>query len=210
MTDERLARALDVFLRCQEAGAEPSRALAENPDVADLLQLLFDGERAAPAEVTFGDYRVEGELGRGGAGVVYRAVQRSLGRRVALKVLAAGAATDPTRVARFRREALALGSLEHAHVVRVFDVGETDGRHWLAMELVEGGSLADRIAALREGGGHRGGSLREVVECAAAVAAALDHVHRAGMLHRDVKPSNTTAAPRCRTSASRAPSRRRP
>ncbi|MFO1078271.1 MAG: serine/threonine-protein kinase [Planctomycetota bacterium] len=194
MTDERLARALDVFLSCQEAGIDRPSALAANPDLADLLAPLFDGGGddgdATEVAPSYGDHRVVREIGRGGSGVVYEAVQRSLGRRCALKVLGDGAGTDATQIARLRREALALAQLQHPHVVRVHDVGETGGRHWLAMDLVDGGTLADRITALRTGGGHRGGSLREMVEIVAAIADALEFVHRSGIVHRDVKPSN--------------------
>ncbi|HEX5053283.1 MAG TPA: protein kinase [Planctomycetota bacterium] len=196
MTDERLARALEIFLGCQEAGGDRAATLAAHPDLVDLLVPLFDGDAGAGDDgeaehaTTFGDHRIVREIGCGGAGVVYEAVQRSLGRRVALKVLGEAAGANATQVARLRREALALAQLQHPNIVRVHDVGETGGRHWLAMDLVDGGTLADRIATLRAQGGHRGASLREVVEVVAAIADALEHVHRSGVLHRDVKPSN--------------------
>ncbi len=191
MPDERLARALDVFLASQEAGVEPQQVLAAHAELADLLAPMFAGGDASAAEPPkFGEYRVVREIGRGGAGVVYEAVQCSLGRRVALKVLPDTSSANATQIARLRREALVLAQLQHPHIVRVHDVGETGGQHWLAMDLVDGGTLADRLGHLRAAGGHRGGSLRAVVEIVAAVAEALEHVHAAGIVHRDVKPSN--------------------
>lgn len=189
--ESRLARAMDVFLDCQERGIERDQACLDHPDLAELLCLLWAGEIAADdadAQSAYGQYRIVREVGRGGMGVVYEASQSSLGRRVALKVL--GASPTPTQIVRFRREAMTLARLDHAHVVRVLDVGETGGRHWLAMELVDGRSLAARLDELRALGGHRGPSLRQLVESIAEVAQALEHVHAAGILHRDVKPSN--------------------
>lgn len=184
---------MEVFLASQERGAARHEVVSSHPELAELLNLLFDGETEAAVDdeaQAFGDYRITREIGRGGMGVVYEASQRSLGRRVALKVLGLGVTVSPTQVARFRREALVLARLDHPHVVRVLDVGETAGRHWLAMDLVEGQSLDRRLAALRADGGHRGASLRDLVQAIAAIADALQHVHDQGILHRDVKPAN--------------------
>jgi serine/threonine protein kinase len=96
-----------------------------------------------------GDFRIVRELGRGGMGVVYEAQQRSLGRRVALKVLPYAAAIDPRQIARFRVEAQAASQLHHPHIVPVYSVGCQHGVHYYAMQLIEGPTLAELIARLR-------------------------------------------------------------
>jgi tetratricopeptide (TPR) repeat protein len=212
-SDSRLERAMELFLAFQERGVSRDDAVAQHPELAELLDLLYaddrgddDGETATrPGDGTvpgaddgaldrdaaFGKFRIVRPLGRGGAGIVYEAYQSSLGRRVALKVLAAGSTATTTQIARFRREALTLARLDHPHVVRVLDVGSENGRHWLAMDLVDGETLADRLEELRgDDSGVRAQSLRPLVEGIAQIAGALAHAHAAGVLHRDVKPSN--------------------
>src|SRR5690349_14099521 len=120
-------------------------------------------------------YELERELGRGGMAVVYAARDREMGRRVALKVLAAHLAGDGEFRARFLREARIAGSLSHPNLVRVYDIGEHDGLPCIVMELVEGGTL-------------EGGRL-EPAE-AAQVAEGLAYAHAHGVVHRDLKPGN--------------------
>src|SRR5579871_4040607 len=102
-----------------------------------------------------GDFELVRELGRGGMGVVYEAVQTSLGRRVALKVLAGGLGLTPKAVNRFRREAAAAAKLHHTNVVPVYATGEQDGAHFYAMELIDGPSLDRVLRQLREASGGR-------------------------------------------------------
>src|SRR5262245_17336297 len=115
--------------------------------------------RQAPSEHTddlngvLGDFRIVRELGRGGMGVVYEAEQLSLGRRVALKVLPFAAMLDKQQLARFKNEARAAGTLDHANIVAIHSVGVERGVHYYAMQLVEGESLAQVIERLR---GERG------------------------------------------------------
>jgi tetratricopeptide (TPR) repeat protein len=190
---QRLERALAVFLDSQERRLPREQVLAAHPELAELLAPLLDGEGAAAdggGGPCFGPYRVRREIGRGGMGVVYEATHRALDRAVALKVLGHGFDASPGLIARFQREARTLARLDHPHVVRILDVGETGGHYWLAMELVDGCSLEARLDELRQAGGHRGASLRQLVEAIAAIADALQHVHAANLLHRDVKPSN--------------------
>ncbi len=128
-------------------------------------------------------YRVERVIGRGGMGVVYEAVQISVKRRVALKVLRPELAGDPAFVDRFRREARVQASLEHPNVVEVYDVGESADGLYLAMRLVDGGTLLDLI---------RDGQLRadRALRLLDQVTGALDAAHEARLVHRDVKPQN--------------------
>ncbi|HEV8128551.1 MAG TPA: protein kinase [Candidatus Eisenbacteria bacterium] len=131
-----------------------------------------------------GPYRIERELGRGGMGIVYLAHDTRLGRRVAIKALPDDVAADPERLARFEREARMLASLNHPNLAAVYDVLEVEGRRYLAMELVEGESLADRIA--RE----RALPLAEALDLCAQIAAGMEAAHEGGVIHRDLKPAN--------------------
>ena len=128
-------------------------------------------------------YEVQEELGRGGVGVVYRARHLRLDRTVALKMLLAGPYARPEERERFLREAQALAGLRHPNVVQVHDFGELGGLPYFAMEYVEGGSLAQRLA---------GTPLppREAAALSATLAEAVEAAHRSGIVHRDLKPAN--------------------
>lgn len=130
-----------------------------------------------------GDYELVEELARGGAGVVFRARQVSLGRQVAVKLLLAGQFANAATRQRFQTEAAAAASLRHPNIVTIHEVGEHEGQPWLAMELMEGGTLADRV---------RPGPMppREAAAMVAKLAQAVQIAHGAGILHRDLKPSN--------------------
>jgi WD40 repeat protein len=134
-------------------------------------------------------YAVLREVGRGGMGVVYEAVHPVLGRRVAVKLIHPAFLRHPAAVARFRQEVRAAGRLAHPNLVTAFDAGEAGDRHFLAMALVEGESLADLLS-------RRGGPLPVAEACAAVRQAALglEHAHRSGLVHRDVKPHNLMRA----------------
>ena len=134
---------------------------------------------------TITHYRIEGELGQGGMGVVYRAVDTKLGRPVAIKMLPGLAADDTERYQRFVREAQAASALNHPNIVTIYDIGEADGRTFIVMELVEGRTLkdllSDRPAAM---------PIREALQIAEGMAAALAVAHANGIVHRDIKPAN--------------------
>lgn len=131
-----------------------------------------------------GRYQLLSELGRGGMGVVYRALHEDLQREVAFKVLHPSGAADLDDLKRFRREVKLAGSLSHPGIVRVFDGGEIDGRCYYTMEIIEGETIAQILA-------DRGALPLELVGRYVVQAAdALDHVHSRGLCHRDIKPTN--------------------
>jgi serine/threonine protein kinase len=130
-----------------------------------------------------GPYEVIGPIGSGGMGDVYRARDPRLGRDVALKTLPALARSDADRLARFRREGQVLAALNHAHIASIHGLEEADGSRVLILELVEGGTLADRLSS---------GPLPvgEALVIARQVADGLQAAHDPGIIHRDVKPAN--------------------
>ena len=135
-----------------------------------------------------GPYEVTGALGAGGMGEVYRAHDSRLKRDVALKLLPESFATDPERLARFQREAEVLASLNHPHIAGILGLEESDGTKALVLELVEGETLADRIA--------RGPiPVDDALPLAKQVAEALEAAHEHGVIHRDLKPANIKITP---------------
>jgi putative two-component system response regulator len=132
--------------------------------------------------MTLGPYRILECVGRGGMATVYRAVHTALDREVAIKVLPDYFAQDETYQERFQQEARSVARLKHPNIVSVFDYGQQEGVTYLVLELVEGGTLADRLGSPME--------LAEVVSILGPLAKALDHAHLHGIVHRDVKPSN--------------------
>jgi serine/threonine-protein kinase len=132
-------------------------------------------------------YEVEGMLGIGGMGIVFRARHLRLNRPVALKMLLAGEYAGPRERGRFQREAEAVAALRHPNVVQVYDVGEADGRPYFTMEFVEGGSLTQRLAGSPQ-------PARSAATLVATLAAAMQMAHQSGIVHRDLKPSNVLLA----------------
>jgi serine/threonine protein kinase len=176
LDDSRVREAVRVYLELIEDGQRPDRKeyLARHAEIAPVLAECLDGLEfvhraardladlhpgaaasactAAPSiepEQPLGDFRIVREVGRGGMGVVYEAVQLSLGRRVALKVLPFAAALDTRQLQRFRTEAQAASLLHHTHIVPVHGLGSDRGVHYYAMQFIEGHTLADVIADLR-------------------------------------------------------------
>jgi serine/threonine-protein kinase len=135
-----------------------------------------------------GPYEVTAKLGEGGMGEVWRATDSRLRREVAIKVLPSAFTEDPERLARFEREAQVLAQLHHPHIASIFGVEESGGVRALVMELVEGPTLADRIAA---------GPIPvdEAIAIARQIAEALEDAHEKGIVHRDLKPANVKVRP---------------
>jgi hypothetical protein len=136
----------------------------------------------------FGDYELLAELGRGGMGIVFKARQIHLRRTVALKMILSGDMAGPADLLRFRSEAEATAALRHPHIVCVHEVGEVNGRPYFSMDLIEGPSLAQRLADGPLPG-------RVAAGYVAKIARAIQHAHDHHILHRDLKPSNVLLDP---------------
>src|SRR5688572_9516522 len=131
----------------------------------------------------FGSYEIAAKIGAGGMGEVYRARDTRLDRDVALKILPEAFANDPERLARFEREAKTLAALNHPHIAQIHGLEDSNGVRALVLELVDGPTLADRIAQ-----GPIPGA--EAVIIALQIAGALEAAHEQGIIHRDLKPTN--------------------
>ena len=132
-------------------------------------------------------YEIQEELGRGGMGVVYRATQSGLNRSVALKMILAGSHAGPVERERFRREAQAVAALQHPNIVQIFEIGEANGHAYLALELVDGGSLAQHLSG-------NPWSARDSAELVELLARAVHYAHTQSVVHRDLKPGNILLA----------------
>jgi serine/threonine-protein kinase len=175
--DEALRQVVESLL-----SQESADVVVDRPVWATAAPLFDHGPGLHPGE-SLGPYRIEGPLGAGGMGQVFRATDTRLNRRVAIKVLQSGVALDQQMRARFAREARAVAALTHPHICTLYDVGSHDDVDFIVMEHLEGETLASRLER---------GQLPpdETLTCAVEIASALDHAHRLGIIHRDLKPGN--------------------
>jgi len=149
---------------------------------------MGDGQESALVGRQIGTHRILSLLGAGGMGDVYRAHDTRLGRDVAIKVVSDRFLSVPDRVARFEREARVLATLNHPHIAAIYGVEDADGVRGLVLELVEGATLAERLAAHPL-------SIQEALAIARQTAAALEAAHEKGIVHRDLKPANIKITP---------------
>ena len=137
---------------------------------------------------TFSHFRILDKLGSGGMGVVYRAEDTALGRTVALKFLPGERAKEPSFLERFKQEARTASALNHPHICTIYEIGEDSGEVYMAMEYVEGQPLRERV-------GPEGLPVETVIRFGRQIAAALEHAHEHGVIHRDLKLANIMATP---------------
>ena len=170
------------------AHAQRAEGFLEAPMGEVAAHVLAGEDRTSLVGRQIGAYEILSVLGKGGMGEVYRARDTKLGRDVAIKVVADAFLSDPDRLARFEREARVLATLNHPHIGAIYGWEETDGVRGLVLELVEGATLAERLAS---------GSLPipEALRLALQIADALEAAHDKGIVHRDLKPANIEITP---------------
>src|SRR5262245_16250535 len=173
---------LASWLDCLEAldGMAPAGPRDSATTVGEAVPITPVGDGTSD----FGKYRLLGELGRGGMGVVYKAWQPELDRIVAIKMILSSHLASPLQVERFAAEAKTMGRLQHPHIVKIHESGQFHGQHYFVMEFIGGPSLDDVIRKERRIAPER------AARWVAAVARAVDHLHSQGIVHRDLKPSN--------------------
>lgn len=176
---------------CARCGANAERVRRNNAFAAELARTVVPAGGRSGGE-SFDEFEILSEIHRGGQGIVYKAVQRTTHRTVALKVLSEGAFASPAQRMRFEREIDLVAHLNHPNIVTLYDSGVTsDGRQYFAMEYVHGVPL-DRYLA-RDAGpvqARDGAGVRERLDLFATICAAVGHAHQRGVIHRDLKPGN--------------------
>jgi serine/threonine protein kinase len=177
--DDALRREVEALFAA-DAAAERAADFLSEPALETVAQTIaaqsFTGQ-------TISHYRIYELLGRGGMGEVYRAEDQRLGRVIALKLLPPEFTQDDERLQRFKQEARAASSLNHPNIITIFEIGETDGLHFIATEFIDGITLRQRLSEAPL-------PLTESLDLAVQLASALAAAHAAGIIHRDIKPEN--------------------
>ena len=167
-------------------GSEPQSFL-DTPAVAIVAKAIaadeFHASTPSLKGQTLSHYRILEPIGRGGMGIVYEAEDLKLGRRVALKLLPEYLARDKESLQRFEREARAASALNHPNICTVYEIDEAEGQHFIAIELLEGETLKQRMARSRL-------PMKEILRIGIEISEALEAAHSAGIVHRDIKPAN--------------------
>lgn len=206
----RLTHALDEYLKSLEQGTsfDVDEFCRDEPLLRRALTLYLGklnalyglagdrGQEGFGIPKTLGAFTLQREIGRGGMGIVYEATQAGMQRRVALKLLPLAATLDERQIARFKNESRAAGALEHPNIVPVYSVGEAEGIHYYAMQLIDGESVDHGIQRQKQPDvsgqqdGWKNNDWQTIVSWAIDAAEALHAAHETGVVHRDVKPSN--------------------
>ncbi|WP_250926673.1 serine/threonine-protein kinase [Aporhodopirellula aestuarii] len=206
----RLTQQLDEYLVSLENGEplDPDQLASKNPDIAEAfasylekLNALYgvavgfrdQGEEETLQQIKtgktkLGDFTIQREIGRGGMGIVYEAIQESLSRKVAIKLLPIASLLDSRQIERFKNEAHAAGLLQHPNIVPVYSVGSDRGVHYYAMQFISGVSMDEWVAMHARDNCRT--DWRSVLGWTIDIARALHAAHETGVVHRDVKPSN--------------------
>ncbi len=187
-TLERIDEALRLQAKMKEIGVPPKKLgeilAAKGYLSADQIRKVFEAQGQKGGHTQIAGYRILGKIGAGAMGAIYKALQISMDRIVAIKVLSTRYAQNPAFVERFFREARAVAKLNHPNIIQGIDVGESNGIHYFAMEFVDGPTVGDLLK--------RGGALdeRRALHVVTQISRALQHAYVHGLLHRDIKPDN--------------------
>ena len=182
--DETLRKEVEALISCDDQQG----LLIDAPAFEVAASLFTPNQPELEAGQQVSHYRILNLLGTGGMGEVYLAQDTKLGRKIALKLLPADFTVDETRVQRFQQEARAASALNHPNIITIHEIGEYEGRNFIATEFIAGETLRHRIKRAET-------SLRDVLDIAIQVVSALQAAHHAGIIHRDIKPENIMRRP---------------
>jgi serine/threonine-protein kinase len=167
---------------------DSAESFMETPAVAKVAAVIEAESKKLEAGKSFGHYEIVRKIGEGGMGEVYLAIDNSLERNTAIKILPGNVAQDEERMQRFVREAKSASALNHPNIITIYEIGETDNTHFIATEYIEGETIRERLKGTTI-------NFKSGLEIAIQVASALDAAHRAGIVHRDIKPENVMIRP---------------